>query len=133
MAGTTKRKRPSSCQNSFRPVFGSPSEICETFLPTFAGVMKYYLHARKEFRISRNGFEPSVNDIIEAVTKKVETLEQSIYPTVILERCKAQLKTYHTKYIKLLKHFQRPKDDIRYKSQLQIFIAESKFFDIASC
>jgi len=58
--------------NTSFPVIGHGQELCETVLPTYEDVLKYYLLLQNKIESERGGKHPSISEIAETVATRVE-------------------------------------------------------------
>jgi hypothetical protein len=117
-------------------VFGSPSNLPVNMLPTYEGVMKYYLSVKNDLKLHAGGKEPRVAEICETVTHEVESVWiRASIPIVSHTRAVKLLRSYHDKYLKLLKPYQARHKLETYKKLVKDFQTQAKetLFDIASC
>lgn len=113
------------------PIFGAPEDINENQLPTYKQVMKYYNLVRHQLKLENNSKkEPSINEISEIVSSKVECLwRKASIPTVSHNRVMQLIKSYHAKCKNLLKSLKRLSE-----GKIQDFHRNSeKLFDLSSC
>lgn len=113
------------------PIFGAPEEINENQLPTYKQVMKYYNLVRHQLKLENNSKkEPSINEISEIVSSKVEYLwRKASIPTVSHNRVMQLIKSYHAKCKNLLKSLKRLSEE-----KIQDFHRNSeRLFDLSSC
>ena len=90
------------------PVFGSPSQVSENELPTYKDVIKFYLFVRNSLKASSTSKEPPVAVIAERVCVKVEEIwRRASIPVVSHKRVIQLLRSYHDKYMKLLKPYKK--------------------------
>lgn len=113
------------------PIFGAPEEIHENQLPTYKQVMKYYNLVRHQLKLGNNSKkEPSINEISEIVSSKVEYLwRKASIPTVSHNRVMQLIKSYHAKCKNLIKSLKRLSEE-----KIQDFHKNSeRLFDLCSC
>lgn len=113
------------------PIFGASEEMSENQLPTYKQVMKYYNLIRYRLKLECNSKkEPSINDISEIVSSKIENLwKKASIPIVSHNRVMQLIKTYHAKCKNLIKSLKRLSKD-----KMQDFHESSeKLFDVSSC
>lgn len=116
------------------PVFGSSSQLSSSILPTYADTMKFYLFVKHSLKIS--GKEPTVKDISEIVSVRIEEVwKRASIPVVLHKRVLQLIRSYHDKYMKLLKPFKGRQKEAKYIENLNSFArnAKERLFDIASC
>jgi len=118
------------------PVFGTPHELSAILLPTYESVMKYYLLVKHELKPNDHSKDPAVADIAEKVATNIERvwLKSSI-PVVSHKRVLQTIRSYHDKYMKLIKPLKGRQHDDNYRAKIERFREESrcKLFDIAAC
>jgi hypothetical protein len=105
-------------------------------LPTYEDVMKYYTSVKNGFRMHAGGKEPRVSAICDVVTEEVEAIwMKASIPVVSHTRVLKLLRSYHDKYMKLLKPYKARHRQNKYKKQLNAFrmLAKVTLFDIAAC
>ncbi|KAH9627844.1 hypothetical protein HF086_001740 [Spodoptera exigua] len=93
--------------------------------------MKYYNLVRHQLKLENNSKkEPSINEISEIVSSKVECLwRKASIPTVSHNRVMQLIKSYHAKCKNLLKSLKRLSEE-----KIQDFHRNSeKLFDLSSC
>ena len=56
------------------PVFGTPHEHSERYLPSYSDVMKHYIFIRQEQKLLHNNKEPSFKDISDIVVTYLDNL-----------------------------------------------------------
>jgi hypothetical protein len=113
-------------------IFGAPREIPTNVLPTYADVMKAYIHTRQQLTTKNNKYPPFA-EVSKKVCVDVELVwGKASLPTVTHGRVIETLRPYNEKYKKILKPYKARKDN--YKQQLQQFREDAdKLFDISKC
>ncbi|KAG0719398.1 hypothetical protein GWK47_007282 [Chionoecetes opilio] len=102
-------------------IFGAPREIPTDVLPTYADVMKAYIHTRQQLTTKDNKYPPFA-EVSEKVCVEVELVwEKASLPTVTHGRVIETLRPYNEKYKKILKPYKARKDNGNYKQQLEQF------------
>ena len=117
-------------------VFGSPSQLRFNMLPTYEDVMRYYICIKNGLKLNAGGREPKVADICETVTRQVERIWiKASIPAVSHTRVLKLLRSYHDRYMKLLKPYKARRKQETYQKQLTDFQTKAKatLFDIAAC
>ena len=117
-------------------MFGSPSILPVNMLPTYECVMKYYTCVKNDLKLHAGGKEPRVTEICETVTHEVESIWIRVsIPIVSHTQAIKVLRSYHDKYLKLLKSYKVRYKLETYKKQVKDFQTQAKesLFDIASC
>jgi hypothetical protein len=112
-------------------LFGAFQELNEAKLPTYKEVMKFYNLVRHHLKMENNSKkEPTVYEVSEIVTRKVESLwEKASLPIITHARVLQLLKAYHAKCKNLIKSLKRLSEE-----KLQEFYTSSdKLFDLSSC
>ena len=98
MAGVSGCKKHKTRLLTNCPIFGNPSYLPETVLPTNADVMKYYLFLKDEMAY-RSADIPSVAEVSSCVSSKVEALwYKASIPIITHERIVAKIKELHDKH-----------------------------------
>lgn len=122
-----------SREYSLCPIFGAPSELATTCLPSYNDVMKNYNAIRLNLKTSDQ--EPQVSKIVDILSRNIERVWTSAsIPTVENLRIMQKIKHYHSKCRTLLKSFKTRQNTESFKIKLQIFRNESeKLFDISAC
>lgn len=114
------------------PIFGEPKELSEVILPTYENVMKYYLLVRYQLKPTAATKEPTVVEISEVVSANIERLWlKASIPVCSHTRVLQMIRTYHDKYMKLMKNIKRKTS----MQKLESFRANARtnLFDIAAC
>ncbi|KAG0716113.1 hypothetical protein GWK47_010415 [Chionoecetes opilio] len=114
-------------------IFGAPREMPTNVLPTYADVMKAYIHTRQQLT-TKNKYPPFAQ-VSEKVCVDVELVwKKASLPTVMHGRVIETLRPYNEKYKKILKPYKARKDNSNYKQQLEQFREDAnKLFDISKC
>ena len=116
------------------PVLGAPAESTKNVLPMYEQILKYYAWIR--FQKKENKKEPTFNEIADVVAVKLEHIwKKASIPTVSRDRILKMLRTFHTKYMNLIKPYKERQNKISYQEKVRSFQTETKgtLFDIASC
>lgn len=115
MAVLLKTRKMTNC-----PVFGEPKELSEIVLPTYEGVMKYYLLVKHQLKPTAATKEPTVGDISEVVSVNIERLwSKASIPMLSHLRVLQMIRSYHDKYIKIKKNIKRKNNDEKIKKTLE--------------
>ena len=119
------------------PIFGVPSQLPISQLPTKADVIKLYMYIRYQLKISV--LEPSQVDIVKAVSEEVMDLWNiASVPTVSSTTVKQQVVALHADYRKVIK----VNNNREAKGQTSKMLSEvakyrsimsQELFDICSC
>ena len=123
-------------KNARCPVFGMPQELPENVLPTYQSVMRYYVLVKQRLKWNNNNKDASVADIAQQVAVSVENIWlKSSIPLVSHKRVLNMIRSYHDKYMKLIKPLKGRQNDEKYRRKIFEFREEgsSKLFDIAAC
>jgi len=91
------------------PVFGSSSKLSPNVLPTHKDVLRFYMFVRNSLKSTSNSIkEPTVDIISERVCLEVEEIwRRASIPVVSHKRVLQLLRSYHDKYMKVLKPFKQ--------------------------
>ena len=129
MATPAKSRESAACV-----VFGAPRELPQNQLPTYADVMKLYNMTKKTLK-EQVAKEPSHRDISDVVLMEVEQLwEKASLPRLSHKRIQDMLKTYHGKYVALIRVSKDRRNTETYKERMRSFKDNSNsLFDISSC
>lgn len=120
-------RRDTSC-----PIFGHPSNLKDSVLPTHLDVMKYFLFVRNDLLWKGNKKNPSVAEICELVAVGVERIwEKASLPIVSHKEVIRLLKAYNQKYLDLKKLPSSRKGTEQRKKEFQG--NADRLFDISSC
>ena len=127
---TRKTRKQSTC-----PIFGVPNDLKSNVLPTYKDVMKCYLYFMQKLREKNNGKQPSLKEISEMLSKKIEDLwKKASIPSVSHERVLKMFHDYHRKYRNLVKNIKPKMTDV-FKAKVGAFKdnAAKTLFDISAC
>ena len=109
------------------PIFGDPAEMSDRQLPTYNTVMKDFLHTRDFLKAQRRNQWQSVSEIAEIVSTRVDKIWRTAsLPVVSHARIVQMVKSYHDKYLNLIKNYKRKMDDPRYKAKINDFVESSQ-------
>lgn len=128
--------KPTTRTGGVCPIFGMPSKMRETVLPTHDDMMKHYLCVRNELKTTQNGKDPSVKDVAEQVTSDLKALwARASIPCISDKKILEKVRAYHDKYRSILKPYKERKTNAKYAAKLEMFAEEarSKLFDISAC
>lgn len=118
------------------PIFQTTQEISTRALPTYADVIRHFLHVQ---RFGIEGRAPNTKlsnrEIASVIADKVIAVwTTASIPTVTKERITKLIVSYHDKYKALLKAYKERKGQEPYQKKLRIFEEQSqKLFDVCSC
>lgn len=129
-------RRSTNCR-----IFGSFDELSERKLPTYKNVMKYYNLVRYRVKVTNSSKkEPTINEISEIVTQKVESLWfKASIPIISHTRVMQLYKTYHAKCTNLIKSWNRLSEDkkqdflLSFEKILDLSACKCKNFQLCSC
>lgn len=116
-------------------IFGAPSDMPDSQLPTYEDVMKFYNLTKQKLKCELNNKDPSHREIAETVSNKVEQIwDKASIPHVSHRRVQEMLNVYHKTFTNLLKPYQSRKETDSYIQKITQFKdASLKLFDICSC
>ncbi|GBL75958.1 hypothetical protein AVEN_234283-1 [Araneus ventricosus] len=112
-------------------LFGSPCELKEMQLPTYADIMRHYYWLRNE---NRDVYLQPVDDLVKMVGEKVTAIWiKASIPVVSKQTVNGRIEDYYKKCRSVEKSLLRK--DIKEKKNSKKFIqnAESSLFDISAC
>ena len=118
------------------PVFGAPSEMSVNMLPTKFDVMRKYLFRQHGLKINPTAKEPTFSEIAVVVADSIEKLwHRASIPIISRQKILEKLRLYHDSYRNLMRPYKSRQHDLKYKTKISEFIAESKaqLFDICTC
>jgi len=100
------KQKPTTRRSTRCPVFGAPKEMSDVVLPTYEDMMKNFLWWKHMMKPTIKSPDPTVADISEKVALAVENLwRKASIPMVSHFRVLQLIRSYHDKYMKLLKPF----------------------------
>lgn len=117
------------------PVCGVPRDFSGNVLPTHEDLLKCYLWVRQELKQGSRK-EPTVSQISTVLCTKLTVIwEKASIPVLSNARIMTLIRTYHEKYMRLLKQPKAKQSSEIYQKRLEQFKQESreKLFDIAAC
>lgn len=115
------------------PVFGTPIQLKETVLPTYADVMKHYLWVRNQLLWKGNKKDPSIKDISEIVSHDVARIwKKASIPVVSEQEIIRLIKKFNEKYKNIKKISKSRKTAEKAKNDF-FNHANSTLFDISAC
>lgn len=134
MSGSGPNRRSQTIQANLPecPVFGFPREINNSYLPTYADVIRHVNYLRHNSGKSN----PDIMPIIVSVSELVCNIwVKASVPVINLKTIKEKIKSYYVKYQNIMKNYNRNKNkENAYKEKLQNFQTHlNKLFDICSC
>src|SRR5271170_5746829 len=90
-----------------------PKDMSDIVLPTYEHVMQYYALIKHQMKPTAATQEPNVSDISEKVAQNIERiwLKASI-PVVSHTRILQMIRSYHDKFMKLMKNIKRKKSEV---------------------
>ena len=116
-------------------MFGTPCEHNGRSLPTYSGVMMRYNFVRKNLKLYNNNKEHSFKDISNQVINYLEVFWKTVsIPSVTNKRVKDLLRSYHMKYVKIVKLVKTRNSDSTLE-KLKFFRddGKNKLLDISLC
>lgn len=116
------------------PIFGSPKDFDGFVLPTYQDVIKCFLLVRYELKPPDSKKEPTVSEICEILADKITMLwRKATIPIVSRTRVIQCIRTYHDKYLKLIRYPNSKRND-NYILRVKDFQNNGKtLFDICTC
>jgi len=117
------------------PVFGAPSVMSPSVLPTYSDVMKTYLLRKHELKSVSDIKEPSFTAVANSVISQIENLwQKSSIPIISHQKVMEKLKPYNDKHRSLLRPYKGRQHNAKYKGKVEDFRAHSllQLFDIAA-
>lgn len=87
------------------PIFGTPSELSSSVLPTVSDIIKYILYVRHDLQEQNSGKQPSITEVHAVVCRGIEKIWASAsIPIVSSKRIKDLMKRYYDEYLKLIRY-----------------------------
>ena len=133
MAKQVHSHREYTRQDSLCPVYGKPSQLERSCLPTFGDVMRAVNWERFNRKTTRQ--EPKWTDVSKCIATHLEEIwSTASIPTVSTKRILDMLTAYYHKFKNIMKPYKGRSHDQKYQEKLTKFRDESKnLFDIAAC
>lgn len=117
------------------PIFGAPTNISISVLPTFEDMNRYFDFVEHQLRAVSSNPQTTATESSKVVAQTIEDIWMRVsIPTVLQSTIIKRIKNFRLKIRNLLKSYKKKRNVPNYKQQLDDFRTQAKLlFDVAAC